>query len=48
MYDREAESTLEGLMSLLSPVLVLIMGLIVLFIVMSILVPIFELSEGVR
>jgi general secretion pathway protein F len=48
MYDREAESTLTGLMSLLSPVLVLVMGLIVLFIVMSILVPIFELSEGVR
>jgi len=48
MYDREAESTLAGLMSLLSPVLVLIMGLIVLFIVTAILVPIFELSEGVR
>jgi general secretion pathway protein F len=48
MYDRENESTLAGLTSLLSPILVLLMGLMVLFIVMAILVPIFELSEGVR
>ncbi len=48
MYDRENESALAGLTSLLSPVLVLIMGLMVLFIVMATLIPIFELSEGVR
>lgn len=48
VFDHEAEAAVNGVTSLLAPMMVLVMGLLVLFIVMAILVPIFELSEGVR
>jgi general secretion pathway protein F len=48
VFDHEAETAVNGVTSLLAPMMVLVMGLLVLFIVMAILVPIFELSEGVR
>jgi len=48
VYDMEAESTVKGMTSLLAPSLVLLMGILVLFIVTAILVPIFDLSGGVR
>ena len=46
-YDNEVETTITTLTALLTPILILIMGVIVLFIVTSILLPIFELSQVV-
>ena len=45
IYDNEIDTTVAGLTSLLEPVMILIMGVIVLFVVLSILLPIFEMSE---
>jgi general secretion pathway protein F len=47
-YENEVDTTVSGLTSLLEPVMILFMGLIVLFIVLSILLPIFEMSQVVR
>lgn len=47
-YDNEVETTINTLTALLAPVMVLVMGAIVLFIVLAILLPIFELSQVVR
>lgn len=47
-YDNEVETTINSLTSLLAPVMILIMGAVVLFIVLAILVPLFELSQIVR
>jgi general secretion pathway protein F len=47
-YDSEVETTVNSLTSLLAPVMILIMGGVVLFIVLAILVPLFELSQIVR
>lgn len=47
-YDNEVETKIGTLTALLSPLMILFMGLIVLFIVMAILLPIFELSQIVR
>lgn len=44
-YDFEVETAVEALMALVGPVLILVMGLVVGFIVLSILLPIFELSQ---
>ncbi|MEW6409949.1 MAG: type II secretion system F family protein [Nitrospirota bacterium] len=46
--ERELEMGLEGLLSIIEPVLILIMGVIVGFIVLSILLPIFEMSTIIR
>ena len=48
LFDREAESMVSGMTSVLAPFMVLIMGVLVLFIVSAILYPIFELSQGIR
>lgn len=48
VYDAEVETTVSTLTSLLAPVMILAMGVVVLFIVLAILVPIFELSQIVR
>ena len=48
IYEREAESRIMAMTSLLEPAMILIMGLIVGFIVISILVPIFEMSQMIR
>jgi general secretion pathway protein F len=47
-YDNEVDTTVAGLTSLLEPVMILVMGIIVLFVVLSILLPIFEMSQVVR
>jgi len=47
-YDNEVDTTVAGLTSLLEPVMILVMGVIVLFVVLSILLPIFEMSQVVR
>jgi general secretion pathway protein F len=47
-YDNEVESTITTMTALLAPIMILVMGVIVLFIVLAILVPIFELSQVVK
>jgi general secretion pathway protein F len=47
-YDHEVETTLGSITSLLSPIMILVMGGVILFIVLAILLPIFEMSQIVR
>ena len=47
-YDGEVEASVSALSSIMEPVLVIFMGAVVLFIVMAILLPIFELNELVK
>jgi general secretion pathway protein F len=47
-YDGEVEASVSALSSILEPLLVIFMGGVVLFIVMAILLPIFELNELVK
>jgi general secretion pathway protein F len=44
-YEREVEADIMGATALIEPVMILFMGLIVLFIVVSILLPIFEMNQ---
>jgi general secretion pathway protein F len=44
-YDVEVEMRLTRLMSLLEPLMVFVMGIIVLFIVLAILLPLFQMSQ---
>jgi general secretion pathway protein F len=48
IYENEVETTVVGLSTLLEPVIILFMGVIVLFIVLSILLPIFEMNQLIR
>jgi general secretion pathway protein F len=48
IYDGEVERVVARLTSLLEPVMILVMGAIVFFIVVSILLPIFEMGQMVR
>jgi len=43
-YERDTDSAVKAMMSLLEPVLILVLGLIVGFIVISMLLPIFEIN----
>jgi len=45
MYDREVDMTTKTLTSLLEPVILLVMGVVVGFIVLAILLPIFEINQ---
>ena len=47
-FDRTVETRITALMSLLEPVIILVMGLVVGFIVVAILLPILQMSSGVR
>jgi general secretion pathway protein F len=47
-YDRDVESQIMAMTSMLEPVMILVMGLIVGFIVISILLPIFEMNQMIR
>jgi general secretion pathway protein F len=47
-YDNEVSSSVTALTSILEPVMILIGGAVVLFIVLAILLPIFELNQLVR
>ena len=44
-YDNQIETTVSGLTSILEPVLIVFMGGIVLFIVLAVLLPIFEMNQ---
>jgi general secretion pathway protein F len=46
--EREVESSIMALTSMLEPVMILAMGLIVGFVVISILLPIFEMNQMIR
>lgn len=48
VFEKEAEAKIMSLTALLGPVMILIMGGIVLFIVLSICLPIFEMTQLVR
>ncbi len=45
-YDEDIEMTVDGIVSLLEPLMILVMGVFVGFLVMSILLPIFDISSG--
>jgi general secretion pathway protein F len=47
-YERDVAAQIMAMTSMLEPVMILIMGLIVLFIVISILLPIFEMNQMIR
>lgn len=47
-YDFEVETAVSALVSLVEPALIIVMGTVVGFIVMAILLPIFELSQVVK
>jgi general secretion pathway protein F len=47
-FDRSVETRLTALMSLVEPAIILVMGAIVGFIVIAILLPILQMSSGVR
>lgn len=47
-FDRTVETRITALMSLLEPVIILVMGLVVGFIVIAIMLPILQMSSGVR
>jgi general secretion pathway protein F len=46
--EAEAESNITMMTSMLEPVMILVMGLLVGFIVISILLPIFEMNQLIR
>ncbi|UCF83111.1 MAG: type II secretion system inner membrane protein GspF [Desulfobacteraceae bacterium] len=48
IYERETESQIMALTSMLEPVMILVMGVVVGFIVISILLPIFEMNQMIR
>jgi len=47
-HEREVESNIIAFTSILEPVMILVMGLIVGFVVVSILLPIFEMNQMIR
>jgi general secretion pathway protein F len=47
-YEEEVSRSIQALTSILEPALILIMAVVVLFVVMAILLPIFELNQLVR
>ncbi|HQP12231.1 MAG TPA: type II secretion system inner membrane protein GspF [Candidatus Omnitrophota bacterium] len=47
-YEKESEASVMMMTSMLEPVMILVMGLIVGFIVVSVLLPIFEMNQLVR
>lgn len=47
-YEKDVESQIMAMTSMLEPVMILVMGLIVGFIVISILLPIFEMNQMIR
>lgn len=47
-FERSVDTRITALMSLLEPVIILVMGLVVGFIVIAIMLPILQMSSGVR
>ena len=48
IYEREAESRITVMTSMLEPIMILVMALVVGFMLISILLPIFEMNTLVR
>ena len=48
MFEREVESSIMRVTTLLEPMMILVMGVVVGFIVLSICLPIFEMNQLVR
>ena len=48
VYEGEAESQITAMTAMLEPVMILVMGMVVGFIVISILLPIFEMNQMIR
>lgn len=46
--DRQVEVTMAGLLSLLEPIMILVMGTVIGFIVLAVLLPIFQTSQGLH
>jgi general secretion pathway protein F len=46
-YDEEVETSVDAAVSLLEPIMIMVMGLFVGFLVVSILLPIFQMSRGI-
>jgi len=47
-FDRTVETRITGLMALLEPIIILVMGLVIGFIVIAIMLPMLQMSSGVR
>ena len=47
-YDNEIQISVEGLTSLVEPVIIVVMGTVVFAIMMAVLLPIFELNSIIR
>ena len=47
-YEKEVESQIMAMTSMLEPIMILAMGVVVGFIVVSILLPIFEMNQMIR
>jgi general secretion pathway protein F len=47
-YERDVEAQIMAMTSMLEPIMILVMGLVVGFIVVSILLPIFEMNQMIR
>ena len=47
-YDDEIQTRVSALTSLLEPIIILIMGLVVGFVVLAVLLPIFEMNQIIR
>jgi general secretion pathway protein F len=47
IYEHQVQTKLNGLMALLEPLMILVMGTVVGFIVLAILLPIFQASQGI-
>ncbi len=48
IYDEEVESRIGMLTSLLEPLIIIVMGVVVGFVVLAVLLPIFEMSQALR
>jgi len=48
VYEDDVETTITSLTSIIEPVIILAMGLVVGFIVLAILLPIFDMTRGIR
>jgi general secretion pathway protein F len=46
IYEHQVQTRLNSLMSLLEPLMILVMGSVVGFIVLAVLLPIFQASQG--
>jgi type II secretory pathway component PulF len=47
-YDNEVETSIEGLTSLIDPLIMVLMGAFIFCIMLAILLPIFEMNSAVR